>query len=200
MHDASSIILLAGCQGDCQSACVSEGRFAQAKPNEPGTKQLPRQLQKQAYNEALIKRYKHLPEVRRIERHRHIPKPLYKVIPCCSPAAMKQQQQDMLHSAWYSGRHICKSACRVQATGMTVAPAGWIAAALTHSEHAGYQATPDHEGCTDTQAGEAHSAQQARLRSHQASPQSTHCSGAGVGLTCSHVCCTASAVVAAMCP
>ena len=51
----------------------------QAKPNEPGTKQLPRQLQKQAYNEALIKRYKHLPEVRRIERHRHIPKPLYKV-------------------------------------------------------------------------------------------------------------------------
>ena len=51
----------------------------QAKANEPGSKQLPREMQKQAYNEALVKRYRHLPEVRRIERHRHIPQALYKV-------------------------------------------------------------------------------------------------------------------------
>lgn len=36
-------------------------------------------MQKQAYNEALIKRFRHLPEIRRIERHRHIPQGLYKV-------------------------------------------------------------------------------------------------------------------------
>ena len=38
-----------------------------------------RELHKQAYNDALAQRYAHLPEVKRIQRHRHLPTPLYKV-------------------------------------------------------------------------------------------------------------------------
>lgn len=32
-----------------------------------------RQRQAEEYNEALIERYKHMPEIRRIHRHRHVP-------------------------------------------------------------------------------------------------------------------------------
>lgn len=39
---------------------------------------LPRERQKSAYNKALVNRYKHLPEVKRIVRHRHLPTPIYK--------------------------------------------------------------------------------------------------------------------------
>jgi len=39
---------------------------------------LPREKKKSAYNKALVKRYKHLPEVKRIVRHRHLPTPIYK--------------------------------------------------------------------------------------------------------------------------
>lgn len=39
---------------------------------------LPREKQKHAYNKALVERYKHMPEVKRISRHRHLPTPLYK--------------------------------------------------------------------------------------------------------------------------
>ncbi|CAK0783726.1 hypothetical protein CVIRNUC_006925 [Coccomyxa viridis] len=37
-----------------------------------------RELHKQAYNDALVQRYQHLPDVKRIQRHRHLPAPLYK--------------------------------------------------------------------------------------------------------------------------
>ena len=40
---------------------------------------LPRERQKQEYQQALVERYKHLPEVKRINRHRHLPTPIYKV-------------------------------------------------------------------------------------------------------------------------
>jgi DDB1- and CUL4-associated factor 13 len=33
-----------------------------------------RQRQKLEYDQALVKRYAHLPEIRRIKRHRHLPK------------------------------------------------------------------------------------------------------------------------------
>ena len=39
---------------------------------------LPREKNKKAYNKALLERYKHLPEVKRITRHRHLPKGIYK--------------------------------------------------------------------------------------------------------------------------
>lgn len=32
----------------------------------------------QAYNKALVQRYQHLPEVRRIQQHRHLPQAIYK--------------------------------------------------------------------------------------------------------------------------
>ncbi|XP_010689793.2 uncharacterized protein LOC104903456 [Beta vulgaris subsp. vulgaris] len=39
---------------------------------------LPREQKKHQYDAAVLKRYKHLPEVGRIFRHRHLPKPVYK--------------------------------------------------------------------------------------------------------------------------
>ncbi|KAK9814546.1 hypothetical protein WJX72_007699 [[Myrmecia] bisecta] len=39
---------------------------------------LPREKHKQAYQKALVERYKHLPEVKRIVRHRHLPAAIYK--------------------------------------------------------------------------------------------------------------------------
>lgn len=33
-----------------------------------------RQRQSMEYNDALVERYKHMPEIRRIHRHRHMPK------------------------------------------------------------------------------------------------------------------------------
>ncbi len=57
------------CLRHCPQADASEQR---------GTL-LPREKQKQAYDSALVDRYKHLPEVSRIVRHRHLPTAIYKV-------------------------------------------------------------------------------------------------------------------------
>ena len=40
---------------------------------------LPRERQRHEYQQALVERYKHLPDVKRISRHRHLPTPIYKV-------------------------------------------------------------------------------------------------------------------------
>jgi hypothetical protein len=47
---------------------------------------VPRELQRQAYNDALVARYQHLPDIRRIQRHRRLPAPLYKArrAPACA--------------------------------------------------------------------------------------------------------------------
>lgn len=50
----------------------------QANASEAQGKLLPRQLHRHAYNAALIRRFRHLPDIRRIERHRHLPAALYK--------------------------------------------------------------------------------------------------------------------------
>jgi WD repeat and SOF domain-containing protein 1 len=42
---------------------------------------LPREKHKQAYQKALVERYKHLPEIKKVVRHRNVPKPIYKVGP-----------------------------------------------------------------------------------------------------------------------
>lgn len=39
---------------------------------------LPREQQKESYNKALVEKHKHLPEVKRIIRHRHLPTSIYK--------------------------------------------------------------------------------------------------------------------------
>lgn len=49
---------------------------------------LPRERKKQQYNNALLERHKHLPEVARIVRHRHLPAPVYKA------AKLRRVQQD----------------------------------------------------------------------------------------------------------
>lgn len=40
---------------------------------------LPREKHKAAYNKALVNRYKHMPEIKRIVRHRHVPAAIQKV-------------------------------------------------------------------------------------------------------------------------
>ena len=51
----------------------------QAKASQQQGTLVGRELHKQAYNDALVQRYQHLPDVKRIQRHRHLPAPLYKV-------------------------------------------------------------------------------------------------------------------------
>ncbi|PQP93178.1 DDB1- and CUL4-associated factor 13-like isoform X1 [Prunus yedoensis var. nudiflora] len=53
-------------------------RLWKAKASEQLGVLLPREQKKHEYNEAVKNRYKHLPEVKRIVRHRHLPKPVYK--------------------------------------------------------------------------------------------------------------------------
>ena len=57
---------------------------AQAKASQQQGTLVHRELHKQAYNEALVQRYQHLPDVKRIQRHRHLPTPLYKVRCACA--------------------------------------------------------------------------------------------------------------------
>ncbi|KAK2999472.1 hypothetical protein RJ639_023202 [Escallonia herrerae] len=53
-------------------------RLWKAKASEQLGVILPRERKKHEYMEAVKNRYKHLPEVKRITRHRHLPKPVYK--------------------------------------------------------------------------------------------------------------------------
>ncbi|KAJ6991545.1 hypothetical protein NC653_019653 [Populus alba x Populus x berolinensis] len=68
----------------CDASYVISGsddtnlRLWKAKASEQLGIVLPREQRRHEYNEALKKRYKHLPEVKRIVRHRHLPKPIYK--------------------------------------------------------------------------------------------------------------------------
>ncbi|KAL5573574.1 hypothetical protein UlMin_023171 [Ulmus minor] len=53
-------------------------RLWKAKASEQLGVLLPREQKRHEYHEAVMRRYKHLPEVKRIVRHRHLPKPIYK--------------------------------------------------------------------------------------------------------------------------
>ncbi|KAG0500231.1 hypothetical protein HPP92_000303 [Vanilla planifolia] len=53
-------------------------RLWKAKASEQLGVLLPRERRNQEYLDAVKERYKHLPEVKRIVRHRHLPKPVYK--------------------------------------------------------------------------------------------------------------------------
>ena len=58
---------------------LTSALLAQAKASQQQGTLVHRELHKQAYNDALVQRYQHLPDVKRIQRHRHLPTPLYKV-------------------------------------------------------------------------------------------------------------------------
>ena len=63
---------------------------------------LPRERKKAAYNSALLERYKHMPEVKRIARHRHVPKSIYKAAKLrvtMSDAERRKQKNREAHSA-----------------------------------------------------------------------------------------------------
>lgn len=68
----------------CDASYVISGsddtnlRLWKAKASEQLGVLLPREQKRHEYNEALKNRYKHLPEVKRIVRHRHLPKPIFK--------------------------------------------------------------------------------------------------------------------------
>ncbi|KAK4577647.1 hypothetical protein RGQ29_027954 [Quercus rubra] len=63
---------------------------------------LPREKKRHEYDEALKNRYKHLPEVKRILRHRHLPLPIYKAAALrrtMTEAARKKEEKRKAHSA-----------------------------------------------------------------------------------------------------
>eukprot|EP00246_Nothoceros_aenigmaticus_P003399 TRINITY_DN14548_c0_g1_i1.p1 TRINITY_DN14548_c0_g1~~TRINITY_DN14548_c0_g1_i1.p1 ORF type:complete len:453 (-),score=56.93 TRINITY_DN14548_c0_g1_i1:44-1402(-) len=62
---------------------------------------LPREKQKQAYLTAVKERYKHLPDIKRIDRHRHLPKAIYKagkLRHTVQDAARKRETRKRAHS------------------------------------------------------------------------------------------------------
>lgn len=68
----------------CDASYVISGsddtnlRVWKAKASEQLGVVLPRERKKHEYLEAVKNRYKHLPEIKRIVRHRHLPKAIYK--------------------------------------------------------------------------------------------------------------------------
>eukprot|EP00894_Picocystis_sp_ML_P003908 jgi/Pico_ML_1/54425/g4771.t1 len=63
---------------------------------------LPREKHKHAYQKALLRRYAHIPEIRKIEKHRHVPKPIYKAATLrktMTEAAKRKEQRRAAHSA-----------------------------------------------------------------------------------------------------
>ncbi|URE38896.1 Sof1-like domain [Musa troglodytarum] len=77
-------------------------RLWKAKSSEQMGVLLPRERKKQEYLDAVKERYKHLPEVKRIVRHRHLPKPIYKAATLrrtMIEAENKRDQKRKAHSA-----------------------------------------------------------------------------------------------------
>ena len=63
---------------------------------------LPREREKQQYNKALIEKHKHMPEVKSITRHRHLPKSIYKAKKTrriMEDAETRRQKNRIQHSA-----------------------------------------------------------------------------------------------------
>lgn len=102
----------------------------QANAHEQLGQLLPREKHKHAYDDALKERFKHLPEIKRILRHRHLPTNIYKVraahpvLPrCCAPRLPS-------HVARSPARRACRMKGIVPATAVlhpptrSVTPAG----------------------------------------------------------------------------
>jgi hypothetical protein len=76
--DGPQPLLLLGI-GGMLTAGASAAALAQADASEQLGTLLPRERHKQAYGKALVDKYKHMPEIKRIMRHRHLPTAIYKV-------------------------------------------------------------------------------------------------------------------------
>ncbi|KAK4714392.1 hypothetical protein R3W88_020299 [Solanum pinnatisectum] len=77
-------------------------RLWKAKAAEQMGVVLPRERKRHEYLEAVKNRYKNLPEVRRIDRHRHLPKPIYKAsrqIREMTESARRKEERRKAHSA-----------------------------------------------------------------------------------------------------
>ncbi|GMY10206.1 DDB1- and CUL4-associated factor 13 [Fagus crenata] len=92
----------------CDASYVISGsddtnlRLWKAKASEQLGVLLPREKKSHEYNDALKSRYKHLPEVKRILRHRHLPLPIYKAAALrrtITEAARKKEERRKAHSA-----------------------------------------------------------------------------------------------------
>ncbi|XP_021803248.1 DDB1- and CUL4-associated factor 13-like isoform X1 [Prunus avium] len=92
----------------CDASYVISGsddtnlRLWKAKASEQLGVLLPREQKKHEYNEAVKNRYKHLPEVKRIVRHRHLPKPVYKAAATLremTESRRKKHEKRKAHSA-----------------------------------------------------------------------------------------------------
>ncbi|KAK9085368.1 hypothetical protein Sjap_025779 [Stephania japonica] len=90
---------------------------------------LPRERRKHEYREAVKKRYKHLPDVKRIVRHRHLPKPIFKAAALrriVLDAERKKEERRRAHSKPGSrpiipnkwSRSVCASQRSVEAAGL----------------------------------------------------------------------------------
>ncbi|KAF7022020.1 hypothetical protein CFC21_034867, partial [Triticum aestivum] len=63
---------------------------------------LPRERKKQEYLDAVKARYNHLPEIRRIDKHKHLPKPIYKagkIRRAMIEAESRKEERRRAHSA-----------------------------------------------------------------------------------------------------
>ncbi|CAN1827469.1 DDB1- and CUL4-associated factor 13 [Linum perenne] len=77
-------------------------RVWKAKASEQLGVLLPREQKKQQYMEAVKNRYKHLSEIKRIVRHKHLPKPIYKakeLRQTITDAEKQKQERRKAHSA-----------------------------------------------------------------------------------------------------
>lgn len=77
-------------------------RLWKAKASEQMGVLLPRERKKQEYLDAVKERYKHLPEVKRIVRHRHLPKAIYKAATLrrmMTEAERRKEERRRAHSA-----------------------------------------------------------------------------------------------------
>lgn len=92
----------------CDASYVISGsddtnlRLWKAKASEQLGVVLPRERKKHEYLEAVKNRYKHLPEVKRIVRHRHLPRPVYKAANLrrtMIEAERRKEQRRKAHSA-----------------------------------------------------------------------------------------------------
>jgi WD repeat and SOF domain-containing protein 1 len=63
---------------------------------------LPREKRKATYHKALVQRYHHINEVKRIERHRHLPKSIMKATKtrrAATDSEKRKHKQRLAHSA-----------------------------------------------------------------------------------------------------
>ncbi|KAJ3681292.1 hypothetical protein LUZ60_015781 [Juncus effusus] len=92
----------------CDASYVISGsddtnlRLWKSKASEQLGVLLPREKKKHEYMDALKDRFKHLPEIKRIVKHRHLPKPIYKATlmrRAVTEADRKKQERIRAHSA-----------------------------------------------------------------------------------------------------